>query len=288
MHSFWSKPSLVGVSSLEKVHGGWPHPKYHYMGWALSCLTFKKHYNDVQLVTDSKGKEMLIDTFNLPYTSVAVELNKINHYPEKLWALGKLYAYKIQDTPFIHVDGDIFIWKRFNSSLEKSELIGQHLDNEENHYHTSMHHLEKNNISIPQELKDDFAILKRFNSTNAGILGGKNIDFFQEYVDRAFHFVDKNLEKVNNKINGSSFAIIYEQYMFSALARKWDIEINHLIQYNDTGIMHLSDFFNRYLSKKYVHLLAKTKSSLECYHEMEMQLLTEHPDYHERICSFFD
>jgi|TARA_E500000318_G_scaffold111365_1_gene129708 hypothetical protein len=258
------------------------------MSWVLSCLTFRELYDEVELVTDRKGKQLLVDKLKLPYTKVTVVLDRLNHYPKQLWAVGKLYAYQIQEKPFIHVDGDVFVWERFGKELEDAELIGQHLDLEEGHYHYSIQHLEKNKFNLPKEFKNDFDSRRRFDSSNAGIIGGNNIDFFKEYVDRAFHFIDTNVDKINKNVNGSSFAIIYEQYLFSVLARNKGIEIKHFITDKDENIKHISDFFNRFGAKKFVHLLSNAKSMMECYSELELQLLCDYPDYHKRISSFYD
>lgn len=74
------------------------------MSWALSCLKFKEIYNEIELVTDINGKHLLYDILELPYTNVVTKLDDLNDYNHNLWALGKLYAYKLQQEPFIHVE----------------------------------------------------------------------------------------------------------------------------------------------------------------------------------------
>jgi hypothetical protein len=258
------------------------------MSWALSCLTFKELYQEIELVTDEKGKQILIDTLQLPYTSVRVELDTLNKYPKQLWAIGKLYAYQLQDQPFIHVDGDVYSWNKFGNNIETADLVGQHLDVEEGHYHFSMQHLSAMDFHILEELKSDFTLRRRFDATNAGMIGGNAVDFFKEYVDRSFYFINKNLDKVNQKTIGSSYAMIYEQYLFSVLARNKGMHVQHFINEKEEGILHLSDFMNRFCAKKYVHLLSTAKMTLECCRELELQLQCDYPEYHERICSLFN
>ena len=122
VQSFWSKPhsdALINVWE-SRSHGGWLDDKYHYMSWALSSYQLRKYYDEVELVTDAAGKELLIDILNLPYTNVVVKLDEINDYDRDLWALGKVYTYSLQQSPFLHVDGDIFIWKPFEKKLLES------------------------------------------------------------------------------------------------------------------------------------------------------------------------
>ena len=129
IHSYWSKPALyTGKGVKEKTFGGWPSKKYEYMSWALSCLSFKKFYPNIELITDAYGKKTLVDELQLPYTSVKIELDVLNKYPTQLWALGKLHAYSLQEEPFIHVDNDIFIWRKFDDEIENAHLIAQHVD----------------------------------------------------------------------------------------------------------------------------------------------------------------
>lgn len=285
VHSFWSKPTFGSSSEMEKNDGGFRHFKYHWMSWALSCLTFKELYGEIELVTDKKGKHILIDKLKLPYTSVRVELDVLNHYPNQLWAIGKLYAYQLQDKPFVHVDGDVYCWDRLGKDIENAELIGQHLDIDESHYHHSLNHLKGIDFYMPRELEMDFSTNKRFDATNAGILGGNNLDFFQEFVERAFYFINQNLSKVSKINTGGSFAILYEQYLFSVMARNKGLEIKHLLKENEDEIIHLSDFMNRFYPKKFVHLLGESKLVMECCRELELNLSSDYPEWYDRINS---
>lgn len=287
VHSFWSKPVMGDSNNYTQINMGWRHPKYHYMSWALSCLTSREHYDQVELVTDRRGEHIFLEQLKLPYTSVQPVLDRLNQYPENLWAIGKLYAYQLQQEPFIHIDGDVFIWSPFEKRLEKAELVGQHVDEEEGHYHFGITHLKNHNIKLLPEFEKDFDTYGRFNATNAGIIGGNNIEFFREYVDRSFYFIDKNLDKTSEALIGSSFALIYEQYLYSVMARKKNIRIRHLLHGINEDILNLSDFYNRFGKKKFVHLLSKTKSHFECCRELELHLLTSYPEHHARILHLF-
>lgn len=123
LHSYWSKPYFQS----EADKGGWSKNIFHYMSCALSCLRFHEFY-DIELITDKAGKELFIDKIGLPYSSVKVELDVLNNYPPYLWAIGKLYSYSIQTTPFIHVDNDIYIWSKFKDNLINAPLIAHNLE----------------------------------------------------------------------------------------------------------------------------------------------------------------
>ena len=141
VHSFWSKPCTV--KGHNQFDGGWLHKQYNYMSWALSCLQFRKYYDKVELVTDKKGKEIFIDQLKLPYTKVEVVLDDLNDYHPQLWALGKIYCYEMQNEPFIHADGDVFVWERFDKTFEEAPLVAQHLEVGFNYYYRLLNQIKE-------------------------------------------------------------------------------------------------------------------------------------------------
>ena len=98
IQSYWSKPYRRVNNGF---YGGWYSKIFHYMSCAISCLKLSEFY-PVELVTDKKGKRLLIDKLGLPYTSASDDLEYID-YPEDLWAAGKIVAYSKQNEPFIIV-----------------------------------------------------------------------------------------------------------------------------------------------------------------------------------------
>ncbi len=92
------------------------------MGWALSCLQLRLLYQEVDLYCNSKAASLLKDQLGLPYTNVYETHNDLNLVNEKLWALHKIFTYSLQDDPFLHVDGDVFLFKELPDSLLGSEL----------------------------------------------------------------------------------------------------------------------------------------------------------------------
>ena len=120
IQSFWS-----GKNNDIRDNRGWLSYEYHWLGWILSCNQIRKFYDEVELYTDSFGYEVLIEKLQLPYTKVHVVLDEMNEYPKDLWAIAKIKAYQLQDKPFLHVDGDVFIWEKFDEELLKQDIIVQ-------------------------------------------------------------------------------------------------------------------------------------------------------------------
>ncbi len=254
------------------------------MSWTLSCLTLRKFYENVELVTDETGYHYLIEKLKLPYSSVRVELDCLDTYPPNLWAIGKIHAYGIQNEPFIHVDGDVYIWGKFNTEIESSGLLAQNKDIVNGHYIAGYRRLKDLKFSFPEILNaspDEIAALR---SSNAGIIGGNNFDFFRDFSKKSFEFIDKNID-LTSKLSGTEstwFALIYEQLLFSLLAKKHEVDVNYLFSEDEFNAMDVSSFSNKY-DIKYVHLLGNTKMYLEHCKEIHGLLLLEDPKYLNRI-----
>ncbi|MCI1683929.1 MAG: hypothetical protein LKI39_15455 [Bacteroides sp.] len=126
------KPKIVQSYWTEAYRSspnrGWAFRETHYMSWALSCLQLKQFYDEVELVTDSEGAELLINKLHLPYTSCKTTLDKLSGKNPALWTLGKIAAYEEQEKPFIHVDGDIYIWKPFPNRIENAGILAQNVE----------------------------------------------------------------------------------------------------------------------------------------------------------------
>ena len=286
VQSLWSKPRKPkGNSKGADLNAcGWPDKKYNYLSWILSCLQLRKFYDEVELVTDEEGHDLLINKLGLPYTTVNVTLDQLNGYDPDLWALGKLYAYRMQDKPFIHTDNDVFIWRRFDPDLESAPLLCQSREEGKgfaemysSHFFPIVQHFD----FYPEVL--DKALLKNneIKAINAGILGGWDLDFYRNYTRQAFEFVDRNVHKLN-KISVSSFNLIFEQFLYRALAD----DGGHAIKYfhaDETMRALYFDYTGIPASTAYIHLsggLKRDKYLVDC---LEYRVLTDYPDHYYRL-----
>lgn len=185
------------------------------MSWAFSVMQLRSQYSSLELVTDRRGRELLIDSLKLPYTSVVEALNDVDHYDRRLWAIGKLYTYQLQREPFLHIDGDIFIWKKFTKTLEQGELIALHPhDRSPDHaYCNHMMSIVNRDFNYVPNFMSDPVPPSGTASINAGIFGGRDIDFFQQYTQQAFKFVDLNKQLLCGA-HADRFNTVFEQLLF--------------------------------------------------------------------------
>lgn len=223
IQTFWSG-TLQPESALE-IKTGWLSPEYHWMSWALSCLLLRRHYEKVELFTDALGKKILIDTLKLPYTDCHIIFDNTFQIDPHLFSLAKIKTYQSQKTPFIHIDGDIFLWKKLPQSIIEAPLVASNLEidlffNKEILDETATHF-----TTIPHYLKGVNAHEHIFAS-NAGIIGGNNLDFIQKYCDAAFNFIESNKTNIE-KVTTRNLNFLVEQISLYYLAESENIPVSY-------------------------------------------------------------
>jgi hypothetical protein len=272
------------------MNGGWPARKYNYFSWALSCLQLCRYYSNVELVTDDLGKFILIDKLKLPYTRVNTDLNRINNYNAGLWALGKIYAYSLQESPFLHVDSDIFIWNAFDDRIINAPLTAQNKENQSLDYTQTFNEICRRFPYVPDYLKELEGRQYVFCS-NAGILGGTDIGFFKTYTNEIFRFINENSDCIEENIAGMNTAyinVIYEQVIFSQFAQKSNKEITFLFPDHIDIPKYIGFFHEADRNAGFVHCLGAYKQNRHVYRTLEMKMKTLYPDYYQLILELID
>ena len=289
VQSYWSKPGqAITKADYAKVNQcGWIDKRYHYFSWALSSLLMRKYYDRVELVTDAAGYDMLIEKMKLPFTGVSVVLDELNDYHADLFALGKIYAYSIQEEPFLHVDADVFIGKKFSADLENAELacqspeVGILFDELYGERWTAINeHFEY----YPEVLDRSIERNKRITGLNAGVLGGNDISFFKEFASLAFEFIERNVHGLS-RINVWKANVIFEQFLCKALAEEKNMKIRFYsegIEYSPF-INQITDMVGMPSRTKYVHLYSGYKKFPHSVNCLEYNLRTGFPDFYYRI-----
>jgi len=282
--------TLYFDESIEPLehHFGWVAPEYHLMGWALSCLQLDEIYGCVDLYCNSRSANLLTNKIGLPYKKVKISLDSFSMPNKRLWALPKIATYMLQQEPFIHVDGDVFLFNKLPDTVVGKELIAQNLE-ESSIYHLAVQkQIVKHLIYIPQCVKDDFVVSQPLKTLNAGIIGGTNLDFICEFSNIATNYVWNNVERLH-KINSDKFNVFFEQHLFYSLARQKDVTVSllfeELIENND--YVGLGDFHEVPFKRNYLHLLGNYKRDEFTCMQMASKLRKLHPEYFYRIISLF-
>ncbi len=231
IQTFWTGRQVNNVSL--DIKAGWLSPEYHWMSWALSCLLLRKLYSRVELYTDEIGKVILIDILKLPYTDVHIIFDESFKIHPELFSLAKIRTYSLQEEPFIHVDGDLFIWKPLPDALLNAGLLSSNLEVNLFFNREILDDVEKHFVNIPGHLKGVNSNENIFSS-NAGIVGGSNHAFIKEYCDCAFQFVESNQANLS-KIKVSNLNFLIEQVSLFYLAKERGVSTSYFM---DEPVVH--------------------------------------------------
>ncbi len=285
VQSFWSKPFYREEERHfgDRSMGGWADRSHFYMSWALSCLRASTLYQRVELVTDTFGKQLFQETLQLPYTSVSIVLDDINHFHKDLWAIGKIYAYAHQEEPFVHIDGDVFLWKKLSEDLHNAPLVAQHEEYNYVYYHDTLKSLQQQGVILHPLIEKELASGNPVIASNAGVIGGQNFGFFKSLQREALLFINQNQHVLTGGFSTGLFNNIYEQYLFNRLANAERIPIKHLfenISYNYEG---LCDFHKVPSRSSFIHVIGIYKRKFRNGEMVSALLKHEFPEYHQKL-----
>jgi hypothetical protein len=191
IQSFWTKPCIACSTDIRKFDGGWTDTQDFWHSWALSAFKAFENYGEVELVTDSLGAEILVEGMKLPFTSVSLSLDKLDCHPG-FWAYGKIYAYEQQTVPFMHIDCDVFLWKKFPNHILDADIIIQNLETTTLSWYDLIYHepcaeLIGNLTDLPECLTSYWM---EKTAMNCGTFGGNNLPIIKKYCQEAKQIVE--------------------------------------------------------------------------------------------------
>lgn len=284
--TFWS----AGQDPL-KSGFGWSHAEYNLMSWALSCLSLREHYNDVELYTDSAGRHVLIDLLGLPYSKVHVVFDDFHCLPQH-WALSKIKTYSMQTEPFLHVDGDIYVPRPLPADIMDAPLIVQNREIGTSYYRRVVDSgvLSHTSIKLPEFIQEEVKA-DSLPSFNMGFFGGSDLDFIHAYCDEVFRFMDTNrLNDPECPHNIANCNVFFEQIFFAVLADKARKSVTGVYgqEVRDNGYSTgcFCDLDN-YTGHPFHHLLGGHKRNRAVMAAQLRALLRLYPEIYLRILKLF-
>jgi hypothetical protein len=277
IQSFWAAKQDPIKDSF-----GWNRPRYHWLSWVLSVNQLAKYY-DVELYTDSVGYDILIKKLELPYAKVHLVLDELDQYPKGFWALPKIKTYALQEGPFLHIDGDVFIWEAFPKALLEQGLITQNLEITTDYYHSAWELIEPKLKFIPEEM-NAYREGKINLACNMGIVGGNDLSFFKQYTNKSLEFVEKNIS-LNLDQDKANFNVFFEQVLFYLMAHKDNKQSAFLINEvsKDNDYKGMGDFHRVPIQKTYLHLLGHYKRDRRVCKQLENYVLRFYPEFFEKV-----
>ncbi len=289
--SFWTKPFQAYYGKI------WFSETCHLFSWILSFHTAREHFERTALFTDEPGARMLVDGLGLEFDVVSVELDALDACDPKWWALGKIYTYRAQKDAFIHVDSDVYLWKRPQLKYA-SPLIAQNPE-----YfvtETSCYMPEQFEMSlraVPDGwLPAEWVWYRSSNlvqrAVSCGIFGGTRTDFIQYFANLAIRFIEHPSNRIawNRLEENVERNILAEQYLLSAC-----IEYHKRMErspFHTLDIQYLFDSLTDALDPSkakeagYTHLIASAKKSRILAEKLEKRVKTDYPVAYDRCMKY--
>lgn len=280
--SLWSEPFRRGEGS------GWLTPYHAYLAWVLSVQCARRHYLDTMLVTDDQGAELLVGKLGLNFSRVSLELNCLRDRDPQWWAIGKLHAYRIQTEPFVHLDGDVFLWKRLPRELEAAPVFAQSPelfdpDNPEHYYPARA--VERSVAWLPDEWTRYTAGQGLRPASCCGILGGTRTDLIAEYADLGIRIAlnPRNAPGWATWGNKGVCNVLIEQMLLDAVMADRGLRVTHFFERE-------ADPYDPALAAAagYTHLISSAKRSPELMGDLEARVRADFPELAERCWAAAD
>lgn len=267
VYSLWTKPmngEFVGFNSEKTM----------MECFALSLYYSKKWFKEVHLVTDLKGKK-LIKKWGLEFDHVNTDLeSELKYVSKSNWALGKIYACKIQDKPFIHIDNDVILFKPLPETFLKSEAGFQNVEIHTHHtFYGDMISFDKKNYKTPAKWYK-FPTNEIGKSFNCGIILFNKIDILKEWWGEAIKYVNY-LKQVGGY--GSEAwdlpSIVFEQHFIASICEEYKIKFKFLTDYHDNPELYVDNKLAKKLG--YTHLISGAKRNSKIEEIVRERLLLE-------------
>lgn len=268
---------------------GWVKPEFHCMSWALSCLQLKTLYKSVTLYANKHAANFLINDLGLPYDNVVYFPESCSLPHKALWALPKLWTYSMQKEPFLHVDGDVFLFNRIDENILNNDVVGQNIEIATDYYTETQKEIEEHFLFIPDLVRREFETRIPIRAINAGVLGGNDIQLFKDYTKEAFEYINKNIDSLS-LINADRFNVFFEQHLLYAMMKQrkssTGVIFNDII--DDKGYQYVGNIQETPFKRDYIHLLGHFKRDKVTCIFMALKLKQLYPDFYERVLQMFE
>ena len=283
--SFWTRPFRA------HHHRFWLSDRHHLLSWVLSLETARRHFGATSLVTDDEGARMLVDGLGLEFDHISTALNGLEHEDSDWWCLGKLFAYRAQTEPFVHIDSDCFLWSPLPTRMTTADLLAQ--NPETFTYGASSYYrpdvvgpvLDSVGGWMPEELR--WYIARRGAvANNCGVFGGNALDFIRRYADLGIRLVQDpaNRPGWRSLTDKRYFENVFvEQYLLGACVEYAGAALGRPLnaQYLFDS---MGDAFNaeRAARAGFTHLIGNTKSDPLIAQRLVARVRRDYPDYYDR------
>jgi hypothetical protein len=289
--SFWTKPHVADRRSI------WTSEKHHLLSWVLSFHTARQHFPRTALFSDDEGARLLVDGLGIEFNEVSTELNSLKDRDPAWWALGKIHTYGLQTLPFVHIDSDVYLWKR--PALDPSApIVAQ---NPEHFIPGASYYMPERFESVVRQTPGGWlppewewyrssGFAQRAES--CGIFGGARTDFIRYYAGIAARLIEHRANQGAWRMLGGEVErnILAEQYLLSACLEYHRSHDDS--PYRGLAIRYLFDSMDAAFDPAkaaeigYTHLIAGSKRDARVAENLEKRVRTDYPAQYERCLRY--
>ena len=194
------------------------------LGLSIEKIKAQPNISKVVLVTNTKGKKLLIDQFSLPFDEVQNILDHLDNLDPNLWAYPKICAYANQNEPFIHLDNDVILFDELPTEILAAPLSFQNREDLATYSGYDVHKKELLNAGVLPKTIADHSPGWAFN---CGIVAANDLSIIAEWKRTVDEFLfspgSANYWKGRGKKNHSQNHM-FEQYFISSIIGRLGIQ----------------------------------------------------------------
>ena len=230
IYTFWSKPLINNFARCKSE-------KNFILMFVYSMLWSAKWFEKVELNTDEYGYN-IFKYFENSKIKIKNTLNDFEGLDSYLfWAYPKIYSLTLQDEPFIHIDGDIFIFRRLPEDLFSGDFGFQNLEiaHYERAYSKLINFYDKNYYFKPSVWSNNLK-----TAINCGLMYFKNPilaknfhkDVKKYFIDIDDKFAAQLKTELQDVIKTTyiTYPLLFEQYYLNCFINSLENKkINYLL-----------------------------------------------------------
>ena len=234
----------------------------------------------------------------LSFSNVSTEINALADYDPGWWALGKLYTDSVQQNPFVHIDSDVYLWKRLPAYLESADVFTQNLESfsevGDAWYQPARvdRAFQETGGQLPEEWHWYRQIHTNQRGECCGILGGQRTDFIRHYSEQALRLA---LDTGNGRAwqtlgDKAGQMTLVEQYLLAACVDFHST--NNTSAFNSVQMSYLFDSLRQAYNPEsatragFTHLIANAKKSQIIATRLEDRVKQDYPEHFQRCIQF--
>jgi hypothetical protein len=192
--------------------------RLNFYTYLLSALLIKKHGYEIDMYCDEYSYNIYS---MIPYNNITIVDFAEDGIDSKFWIYGKIKTHSLMNEPYVHIDGDVFLFRDvIGDNLKKYGSVVQMIENEKmmNSFY------ENYNKSIDPFLKlNDNINWNKYNLSayNCGVVGFNDMTMKNKYANTVKNTLlalskSADFNDIKHKYSGM-FLIVEQSYLYYLL-----------------------------------------------------------------------